>query len=221
MRALRTLFAVALAMLLLVGLAGCGKDAVAKVNGETITAEQLQVKLDAAKKSFPQYFQGSEATSQVALIKKQLLDEMINRTLLEQAAKEQGVTVTDAELKTQLATLRANFKTDAEYEAALKSAGMDPADVSDQLRAQLLTLALLKKAYPKGFAPSDAEIEQYYSDYKAEFQQTASKRASHILVKDEATAQKLLAELKSGADFAKLAKESSIDTAQRGARRRP
>lgn len=34
----------------------------------------------------------------------------------------------------------------------------------------------------------------------------------HILVKDQATAEKLLKDLKGGADFAKLAKEQSVDT---------
>ena len=213
MRGLRNLVAIGVALVLLGSLSACGQDAAAKVNGETVTAEQLQAKLDAAKKSFPEYFQGADAAQQEARIKKQLLDELVNGVLIEQAAKEQGVTVTDAELKAQLAKLRSSFKSDAEYQSALKSAGLDPSGVSDQLRSQLLTLALIRKANPKGFAPSEADIEKYYADYKAEFQQTASRRASHILVKDKSTAEKLLAELKAGADFATLAKESSIDTA--------
>ena len=75
-------------------------------------------------------------------------------------------------------------------------------------------------------AVTDRELELQYHDRREEFRQDEEACASHILVKvkqgdaaaghsdDEAKAiaEKLLAELKGGADFAELAKKSSEDT---------
>jgi peptidyl-prolyl cis-trans isomerase C len=64
---------------------------------------------------------------------------------------------------------------------------------------------------------NDDGIKQAYDKYKAEFPKTEEVRAAHILVADEQKAKDLIAQLKSGSDFATLAKENSKDgTAQKG-----
>ncbi|MBM3300718.1 MAG: peptidylprolyl isomerase, partial [Deltaproteobacteria bacterium] len=50
-------------------------------------------------------------------------------------------------------------------------------------------------------------------NHQAEFKPPEEIRARHILVKTEAEANKMLEQVKSGADFVELAKKSSIDPA--------
>ncbi len=76
----------------------------------------------------------------------------------------------------------------------------------DDLREFMKEQLLIEKAALKDIEVTDEELQQAYEDYKPEI------RASHILVQDEAKAKELKAELDGGADFAKLAKENSIDT---------
>jgi peptidyl-prolyl cis-trans isomerase C len=58
---------------------------------------------------------------------------------------------------------------------------------------------------------SDAETKAAYEQYKKEIGDKEYK-AQHILVKTEAEANDLLAQLNKGTDFTKLAKEKSLDT---------
>ena len=60
---------------------------------------------------------------------------------------------------------------------------------------------------------TDAEVRQAFEQNKARWGNTEVS-VRHILVKDEATATRLLNQVKGGADFAKLAEANSIDTQQ-------
>jgi parvulin-like peptidyl-prolyl isomerase len=66
--------------------------------------------------------------------------------------------------------------------------------------------------------PSLSEARRYFEAHKSEFGCASGKQVAHILVKDQATAQKILDQLKAGASFATLAKQQSTDTgsAQQG-----
>ncbi len=56
---------------------------------------------------------------------------------------------------------------------------------------------------------SDADITKYYNDNKDKFAQGPRVKVRHILVNTEPEAKAILAQLKGGADFSKLAKEKS------------
>lgn len=60
-------------------------------------------------------------------------------------------------------------------------------------------------------AATEAEMKKLYSESVAKTQPEEEVRARHILVKTEKEAQDVLAKLKGGADFEKLAREISID----------
>lgn len=92
----------------------------------------------------------------------------------------------------------------------------DP-EVQEQLKLakdQIVRTVYLQKQVDKKI--TDARIKAAYEDYKKSFPKVEEVKASHILVKDEEKAKELLAKLKGGADFAKLAKENSTDGTAEG-----
>ena len=76
-----------------------------------------------------------------------------------------------------------------------------------------LTLAseLLEKEIMTKAKVSDQEAKDYYAKHKDEFTTTSQIRASHILVKTEEEAKKVLERLKKGEKFEEIAKKDSLD----------
>ncbi|MDD5274333.1 MAG: peptidylprolyl isomerase, partial [Methylovulum sp.] len=79
----------------------------------------------------------------------------------------------------------------------------------EEARKSILTQAEIQN-FMKANPVTDAEIKAEY-DSKVGGTNTTEYKARHILVKTEAEAKKLIAELDKGADFAKLANKNSLD----------
>lgn len=150
-----------------------------------------------------------------------------------QSALTDWVTVTDAEIeaeyrrrneKVKLAVaafpadrfLEATTATDAEVEAWFK----DHTETYRIPEKRSLKYALIDtQAIRARTQVTDADIRRYYEDNEAQYSTPEQVRASHILLKTEGQdddevrkqAEDLLAKVKKGADFAKLATEFSED----------
>ncbi|MDO8281888.1 MAG: peptidylprolyl isomerase [Thermodesulfovibrionia bacterium] len=74
-----------------------------------------------------------------------------------------------------------------------------------------LITTLLEKEIRDKVKVEDAEAKSFYDSNMDKFKQNAGIRASHILVESEAIGISILAKLKAGADFAKLAAQYSMD----------
>lgn len=70
---------------------------------------------------------------------------------------------------------------------------------------------LLNKILEKRIKISDSDIKTYFEENKETLNEPEKVRASHILVDSEKEANDILAKIKNGEDFAKLAKELSKD----------
>jgi parvulin-like peptidyl-prolyl isomerase len=62
---------------------------------------------------------------------------------------------------------------------------------------------------------TDEDVQAYYEENQAQFEQPASRQVRHILVKSKALADRIHRELENGADFAQLAKKYSEDPASK------
>ncbi|MBK5211003.1 MAG: peptidylprolyl isomerase [Coriobacteriia bacterium] len=196
----------------LVGCSDSGKNA-AKVNGTPITTVALDAEVAKLKIQQPSIFKSGSGTSE-GTIRSTLLDELVDQELLTEEAKKQNITVTDAVVAQNLASLKAGYSDDAQFEAALKSAGYTLDTIQAEVKWELMSNAILAKLVPVS-SVTDKEALAYYNSNKTKFKVDAAKRSSHILfaAKDEATAKKVLEQLQEGANFAAMAKEYSTDTA--------
>lgn len=215
MKALRVIVSLALVAGLFLGVTGCSnKDVAAKVNGEVIKKSELDAQVEKLKEQYPQMFEGADGEGRLIDFKQRLLDNMINNLLIKQAAEDEGIKVTDDDVKKKIEELKAGFSTQEQFDQALSQAGMDVKALETQIRDQLVTEQLIA-TLNKDTKVSDKEIQEYYDKNKAQFAETAAVHAAHILFDktDKATAEKVLAEVKAGGDFGALAKKYSKDPA--------
>jgi peptidyl-prolyl cis-trans isomerase C len=102
------------------------------------------------------------------------------------------------------------------YQEALKKGIDKDPDFSrklEEFKKLTLASALLEKEIMSKNKVTEQEVKDYYNKHKADFTTTSQIKASHILVKTEAEANKILARLKKGEKFEEIAKKESLDTA--------
>lgn len=100
------------------------------------------------------------------------------------------------------------------YQQALKE-GLDKdpkfSKKVEDFKKLTLVSELLEKEIMAKAKVSDSDVKDYYSKHKQDFAATSQIKASHILVKTQAEAEKVLARLRKGEKFEAVAKEVSID----------
>lgn len=203
-------------------LAGCGSgsdevpaDAVAVVDGEEIAKSDYDGLIAQAKKSYTnQKREFPKAGSQeFQTLKNQAVQFLVQREQFEQEAADMDVEVTEKQVDERLEQIQKQYfgGDKKKYEAQLKEQGLSDAQVRNDIRAQIVSEKIFEQV-TRGVKVTDAEVEKYYADNKAQYSQPESREVRHILVKTKAKADDLYAQLQAGGDFAALAKQHSEDT---------
>lgn len=169
---------------------GGGKEAVASVNGTDISKDELYNELVTL---------GGQAT----------LENMITMELVDQAASDANVTVTEEDVNAELETLKTQYGGEEAFNMALAQSGM----TLDALKKNMDLQVKMRKILEPQTEVTDEQISTYYEENKASFATPEQVKASHILVETKEEADAIKKELDGGADFATLAKEKSTDTA--------
>jgi len=217
-----------LALIAVLALAACGgggtssadvpEGAVAVVGDKTVTKEEFDQLIEQQKKSAEAQKQDFPApgTAQYEALKATLVKGLVEQKEWELEGEAMGVQVTDQEIETELDKLKQQyFKGDEQkYSAELAKQGLTDEDVRNELRTRILTNKIYE-AVTKKVTVSDADIQAYYDKNSTQYQQPASRDVRHILVKNEALAQKLHDQIQGGADFAKLAEKYTQDQASK------
>jgi peptidyl-prolyl cis-trans isomerase C len=156
-------------------------------------------------------------------ILRKVLDELITYTVLKQEAKARKVTVSDAEVETQISSLRASAQTEANFKQQLAARKMTVEQLRADARNELAIARLMNDQVANAAPATDADAKAFYDQNPTRFKQDETVRASHILVKvepnaDDATKKQARAKIdgilkraKAGEDFAALAKQNSDD----------
>jgi len=143
-------------------------------------------------------------------------DKVIERKILLTKAESEGLRVSKEELQRALKELikRSGFKSESEFEKALKEEGLSLSDVEKNLKEQLLIAKLIAKDVKSRIEVSDSEVEDICRKQEGK----PVREVYYIYTKSSDRAERALELLKSGVPFEKVAKEISEDsaTAKRG-----
>jgi peptidyl-prolyl cis-trans isomerase C len=156
-------------------------------------------------------------------IYRRVLEELVNYTLLKQEAKARNFTVTDAEVETQLQSIRKSAGTEENFTKALADRQMTLERLKADARVEM-SIAKMMSAQVTGTEATDADVRDFYDKNPDRFKRAETVRASHILLRvdpaaDDATKKQITAKIdgllkraKGGEDFAALAKQNSQDS---------
>lgn len=193
---------------------------VAVVNDAVITQEAFEQEMTPVLKQMEMQGQKPDE-SQVAEIRKKVLDNMINREVLYQASQKKDFTADDKAVEEKLASFKKQFPNEAQFKEALSKMNLSEEVIKKQIREQISIQQLVDEEVVPSITVSEADAKEYYEANPQFFKQPEQVKARHILIKvapdaDEVkktearekleTVQK---KLKEGGDFAELAKEYS------------
>ena len=189
-------------------LTGCDTSpgAAAVVGSQRITAHTLQQEVDRglADPAAAQQLGADRA----GFVRKEL-SRLIDNVLVARAAKNAGVTASNADVDAELTSLVQQAGGEQQLEQSAAASGVPKSELHNFLYYYVLQQKIGAKLI-SAVTVSQAQLQAAYNSQIDQFDQVD---AAHILVKTKAQADKLLAQVrKNPASFAALAKKYSLDT---------
>jgi foldase protein PrsA len=215
---------VAAATLLLAGVAcgGGGDDdvpsnAVAVVGGdETVTKAEFDRLLNQARQSYQDSKRPfpKAGTDEYVQLRDQIVQYLVRRAQFAAEADGRGIEVSSEQIDKRLDQLVQQYfqGNKKRYEESLEKNGVSNEQVRDDIEAQLLQEELFKDV-TKDVKVSNAELQKYYNENKQQYSTPAQRDIQHILLKasQRSLAASLAQQIRSGANFAQLARRHSQD----------
>jgi parvulin-like peptidyl-prolyl isomerase len=217
------LLPVAAAAVLLVSVAcgGGGSDdvpsnAVAVVGDETVTKSDFDRLLNQARQSYKDSKRPfpKAGTDEYVQLRDQIVQYLVRRAQFASEADGRGIEISDEQVDKRLDQLIQQYfqGNKKRYEEQLKKSGASNDQVRQDIEAQLIQEELFKDV-TKDVEVSNAELRKYYNENKQQYSTPAQRDIRHILLKknQKSLANSLAAQIRSGANFARLAKRYSQD----------
>ena len=197
------------------------KGPIAKVNGADIDSVRFYEELDkitqGGARNIPE--------DRLKKIRLNILNRLIEETLLKQEIDKQGITVSEEELNAEFDRYKARFKSEQQFENYLKHGRTGIEEIKKRLNQSTALAKLLTKLGK--LKVLDEDIQKAYDTGIKMYTEPEQMNALHILVKvaENAPAEKVAAakkriqeaqaKLKKKVEFAEVAKEFSDDAMSR------
>jgi peptidyl-prolyl cis-trans isomerase SurA len=188
---------------------------VAVVNSEVITSAEVAERVKSVTQQLQQ--QGTPLP-QADLLQKQVLERMIMDRLQIQLAKETSLRVDDLQLDRTVARVAERNKMSlTEFRRTLERDGVQFDKFREEIRNEILLSRLREREVDNRILVTDNEVDNFLSQQAASPSASVEFNLSHIMLRlpdqaspeevnrQRARAEQVLAQLRAGADFSKLA----------------
>lgn len=146
--------------------------------------------------------------------KREYLEKMIEKMLIDQEVKRQGITVSVLEVEQAIEKKRTQLgMSPDDFIQTLRRQGMTIDEYRDQVRENLVLGKLVSREVKSEINISDKEIELYYQKHQAEFKTPDKIHLYHLVIRKADASRETIAriqkEFAQGASFTALAKKYS------------
>jgi peptidyl-prolyl cis-trans isomerase SurA len=198
-------------------------EVIAQINDDVITLSMLKreskERIDSLKQSG---MSEQEATAEVSKRQAELIATLVNEALLLQKGKElEFSNEVEAEVNRRMLEVAKDqgITTIEKLDAAMRASGVDPVATRQTLRTEIMKQMVIQQEVDRKLflGPTVDELKKYFQEHQAKFLKPESVTISEIFLsfagKNEAEvkarALELVAQLRAGADFKKVAAANS------------
>ena len=188
---------------------------IAVVNDDVIMSSELAEKVRTVKEQLREQGTTLPPTS---VLQKQVLDRLILNKLQIQMAEKTGIRVDDETLNRTISNIAAENKVSlSKFREILERDGYNYEKFREDIRNEILISRLRQRQVDNRVSVTEREIENFLSTQEHQAESEKEYRLSHILIslpqspsakkieETKKTAEKVLSDLKGGADFAQVA----------------
>ncbi|HIJ50444.1 MAG TPA: hypothetical protein HPP54_05215 [Nitrospinae bacterium] len=209
---------------------------VARVNGVEIESKYIEFRLNQILRTVPRPLTVKEKTS----IAKDLIEKEVVRELVSQKGKKENLKIDSELIEKELVLLRSSYSSEEDFTKALKARNITLEDIKKSMQIDINARQLLNAQIKGKINISDEEVKKYYDNNKSQFVRPEAYHTRHILAAffppealrnqtieelqknkeyfariAEEKIDKIMAELKKGAEFKEVAKNQSDDESTR------
>ena len=213
---------------------------VARVNGVDIESKYIEFRLSQIVKLALRKAKRPLTVKEKNSIVKDLIEKEVVRELVNQQGEKENLKIDPELIEKQLKLLRAGYASEEEFNNALKSRNINLEEIKKSMQIDINARQLLNAEIKGKINISDNEVKKYYEDNKPRFQRPEAYHTRHILAAyfppealrnqtieelkknkeyftriAEEKIDKVIEELKKGANFVELAKNLSDDESSR------
>jgi peptidyl-prolyl cis-trans isomerase C len=180
-----------------------GPRAVALVNGEPIPGEALARELRQARA-------GAEGESGGEVQRRRVVDDLVDRALLLQQARTRSVVVGQDQVEKAFFRIRSEYP-GTHFDDLLAQERLSQGELKARLRDQLTIERLFHEEVFPRIQVGDAEVERYFADHAAEFQDPERIHVLQVVVATRDEAAQVRDQLRRDpARFAEVARKASV-----------
>ncbi|MBU1042852.1 MAG: peptidylprolyl isomerase [Candidatus Omnitrophica bacterium] len=191
---------------------------IAVVNSEAITQTDIDEILAPIYLQYKSTYSGAELAKKVQIAKDDILNQLIeDKLILQQAKKDETITVSEKEIDTLVDELRANFKTAEEFAQILKNQKVTLVDLRKRYKQQMLIKKAVSKEVLSKISIAPSEVSDYYEANKDKFAIPEQVRLRSIFLSFSETpkeevekkANEIYEQLQKGVEFVELVEKYS------------
>lgn len=142
-------------------------------------------------------------------IKEEILYDLIDEKVMLLHAEALSLSISDADLERKIEEIKENYSGEG-FERIVTAQKVNYRAWKEELRKRMLLEKLIASEIHAHVTVKENEARNYYHAHKRMYPQEKRVHAAQIVVRDRDKADMILNKLKSGEDFAKVAREESI-----------
>jgi parvulin-like peptidyl-prolyl isomerase len=167
-----------------------------------LTVGETEMTLEALHREIKRMTYDMEMTAPMAASALEpLLDRLIERYLILEYGKQQGIAVSEGEVESAVKEIQKDYS-GKDFQEMLLQGYIDFEDWKDGLRERLLMKKIMEKVSENMKAVSFQEIKAYYDENPEEFNQPAMVKFRQMVTRTKEEAEAILKRLKEGEDMA-------------------